>query len=124
MTRRYADTDALRIEYARSTLREMAVRRGISWQAVRAQLRRRRIPLRRPGGGPRVAGQRLPMPAGDFRTHRGIVSDYGGIVMLICGTAFVQPCAVTAGRATRCPRCGLAITLARTAHGPYLVSRP
>ena len=40
----------LMAEYADSSLRQMAQRRGVSWQAIQARLRRLEIPRRTRGG--------------------------------------------------------------------------
>jgi hypothetical protein len=50
--------DALAREYRTSSLRQMAARRGVSWQAVQDKLKKRGIALRARGGDFR----RFPSP--------------------------------------------------------------
>lgn len=52
--RRAALRAALAAEYATASLKQIAARRGVSWQAIQRQLHRHNIPRRPRGGDPRT----------------------------------------------------------------------
>jgi hypothetical protein len=107
-------TDDLRVEYATSTLVEMAARRGCSWQTMQALLVRRGISLRKRGGGPRVEGARpvRGISRRRVRRHAGMVAETAtyGVDVYVCGSQRVRPFFVDQGGRV-CPYCDLRVSV-------------